>query len=90
MQIRTVPGGPWHRRHSLDESRTACGEVIGGAFQTRDDELDDQICAACFTRDERDTGKMKKIALDLERESDPILFFDPDDEPTDPNGGEET
>ncbi len=83
-QIRIVPGGEWHRP-GLDHE-TACGQPIGGAFSTRDWVLDDKICQACFTRHEHDTGRMLKITQDLEESADPGLFYDPDDEPTDPDG----
>ncbi len=88
MQIRLVPGGHWHRRHGSKESETACGELVPGAYGTRDDVIDDQICPRCFTPDEQDTGQMKKLEVELERQSDPALFFDPEEEPTDPNGGD--
>lgn len=86
-QIKIKPGGKWHRRaRGNGGDHTACNEPIGAAFATRDWQLDDQMCEVCFTTHERDTGKMKRIALDLENSSDPALFHDPDDEPTDPNG----
>lgn len=84
-QIRLVPNGRWHRR-SDSSDRTACGELIGSAFMSRDAKLDDNLCETCFTRHEIDTGKMKKLESDLQRDSDPALFHDPDDEPTDPDG----
>jgi hypothetical protein len=82
-QIRIVPNGRWHRRDDDNgNDHTACGELIGSAFMSRDAKLDDNLCEICFTRHEIDTGQMKK----LERDIDPALFYDPDDEPTDPDG----
>ena len=86
-QIRIRPDGKWHRRERGNGGdKTACNEPIGAAFQSRDWELDDDMCEICFTRHERDTGRMNKIVIELERDADPALFHDPDDEPTDPNG----
>lgn len=90
-QIRVRPDGAWHRKRTDNgDTHTACGEPIGGAFFTRDWQLDDQMCEACFTPHERDTGRWKKIERDLALESDPGLYFDPDEEPTDPNGDSST
>lgn len=84
-QIRIKPGGEWHRRaRGNGDDHTACGLPVGGAFAVRDTKLDDDLCDVCFTRHERDTGQMKKVELDAERER--ANFHDPDDEPTDPNG----
>lgn len=85
MQIRIAPGGKWHRREAGGGNRTACAQDFG-AFLSRDDRLDDEICEICFTPHERDTGRMRKIELELTRDADPDMYFDPDEEPTDPNG----
>ncbi len=82
IQIRVKPDGKWHRRGQ--PGATACGEPYG-AYTSRDHELDGDLCEVCFTPTERDTGEFHKIAADLQRESDPSLYFDPDDEPTDPD-----
>jgi hypothetical protein len=87
-QIRIVPNGRWHR-HVDDDStdRTACGELIGSAFMNRDAKLDDNLCGICFTRHEIDTAQTKKLESERQqRDNDPALFHDPDDEPTDPDG----
>jgi len=45
------------------------------------------MCEKCFTRHERDTGKLKKLERDIEATNDPFLFGEEgDDPPTDPNG----
>lgn len=82
-QIRIKPDGEWHRRGP--DGKTACGELIPGAVQSRDWELDENMCGKCFTRHERDTGKMKKLERELEQRNDPHLFGDEgDNTPTDP------
>ena len=85
MQFRIKPGGPWHRREvGNGGTHTACNEIIV-VHQSREDRNDD-LCAVCYTRHEMDTGKMAKLVIELEKEADPDLFYDPDEEPTDPNG----
>lgn len=87
-QIRLEPDGLWHRRMAGNGGdRTACGLPIGVAFAIRDYELDMQICPACFTRPERDTGKIKKAQRD-HGDEDRRLYYGDDEEPTDPNGEE--
>lgn len=71
----------WHRR-DRDTDRTACALTIGGAFASRDYELDADLCGECFTRHERDTGEIDRALLEHATETG-ALYFDPDDDPTD-------
>lgn len=86
FQIQIRPNGSWHRRQHDDSSRTACGELIPGAFASRDPSLLGQLCRVCFTRHEIDTGEMAKIELEQLEADRSSLFDDADDEPTDPDG----
>lgn len=79
--------GPWHRLAEASpggENATACGIRVTGAYLSRDPSLSGELCAACFTRHERDTGEMKKIergALELaEAEATAAEWLDPDAE----------
>ena len=89
MQIRLEPEGAWHRRARGSDTQTACGQPIGGAFVSRDQDKHPEsngLCQdGCWTRHEIDTGQMAKIAREAE-EDDPSLYFNENDEPTDPNG----
>lgn len=86
--IRTRPDGPWHRR-SGDPRTTACGEKISGPVASREQKPEDNnLCPSCFTRHEIDTGKMEKLKRELEKQSDQSLFYNEDDEPTDPDADE--
>lgn len=69
FQIKITPAGLWHRRLH-DNGHTACGLEIPGAFQSRDFELDDKLCSACFTSHERQTGEYIKLERDEEPYSD--------------------
>lgn len=64
-QLKITPGGLWHRRLH-DNGHTACGLEIGGAYQSRDFELDDKLCSSCFTTHERQTGEVIKLETDGE------------------------
>jgi hypothetical protein len=50
-QIRTRPGGPWHRRSAI-ATETACGEEYA-ACVPREYELEGELCPHCFTIRER-------------------------------------
>ena len=69
-QIRLKPYGPWHRPALLGTNeRTACGEVIPGAFATREYELGEDLCTkGCWTRPERDTARDLAAAAAVAKE----------------------
>ena len=80
VQIKITPSGLWHRKLH-DNGHTACGLEIGGAYLSRDFELDDNLCSKCFTSHERQTGEI--IQLEREEEKYPIDDDDRfDDDPT--------
>lgn len=82
-QVKLSPTGKWHRRQiGNGGDHTACGLAIDGAFLSREAILDEDLCTACYTTHERDTGRMKKIeqrALDFAQADE---FADDNDEIT--------
>jgi hypothetical protein len=84
IQVRLRPGGKWHQPAVTEgPPMTKCEEPIRGVYFTRDHELDLDLCEICFNPSDRDTGEM----MELEREAkeyDPSLFYDDDEDPTDP------
>ncbi len=86
-QIRIAPEGLWHRPARGDLKHTACGMAITGAVAHRDHRDGNHLCPVCWTPHELDTGEMKKLERDLEREH-PDQYFDENEEPTNPDGEE--
>ena len=86
FQIRLEPNGLWHRRSQFDRDTTACGRYIVGPVLSRYyDAGHDKLCPICFTPKERDTAKIEKLKKEHAKE-DASLYFDEDEDPTDPNG----
>lgn len=83
-QIRIKPGGKWHRRKHGSTDLTACGEPVLGAFASRDWELDNDLCAECFSKHERTTGEMVKLEREAVRDVDAEQFSD-EEHTTDPD-----
>ena len=81
--IRLEPDGPWHRRSTVDPTTTACGLALDGPILTKDHlPHENHLCKLCFSRQEIDTGKMARLLRDLDKTSDPELYFDEGDDPT--------
>jgi hypothetical protein len=81
-QIRLAPLGLWHRPMvGNGGDHTACGELITGPVAIRETDLELDLCPLCFSKHERDTGKMKRLRRRSIRESDAESWFD-DEEST--------
>ncbi len=73
-QVRFSTDEPWHRRqHGNGNDHTACGIKIFICY-SRDWVLDENLCPACFTKPERDTGAMKKIEREALEKADVDSF----------------
>lgn len=88
VQLRLLPDGFWHRRSTVVgyENTTACGLEIKGPYMFRDYILDEEICPLCHSKSEVETGELKKFERWEDGQDD--IFFDDDDTPTDPDGGD--
>lgn len=63
---------------------TACGIPIVGAFASREwSREENHLCSVCWTRHEVDTGEMKLFERRELEASDPSVYYDPEDSPTD-------
>lgn len=85
IQIQLEPNGWWHRRNRVVAMMTACGQYVTGPVLSRDSNKgDNHLCPICFSRDEIDTQKMRKLERALEIEES-FLYHDEDEDPTDPD-----